>query len=185
MNNSVEQAVAVLRMGGVIAYPTEYCFGLGCDPRNESAVQRILTIKQRDVAQGLILVAADMNQVADYATLQGLDRLDQIKASWPGPNTWVLPTTTQTPTWISGQHCSVAMRVTAHPLVKSLCQRFEGAVVSTSANRHGEPSLMSASKLASNMGDEVDFILDGELSESPTERSASNLYHAITGEVLR
>jgi L-threonylcarbamoyladenylate synthase len=177
--------VTVLRNGGVIAYPTEYCYGLGCDPKNPQAVEKILTIKQRDVSQGLILVAANAEQISEYAQLENLPRVDQIKASWPGPNTWVIPALLSTPGWICGRHTSVAMRVSDHPLVTQLCVGFGGAIVSTSANRHGVDAAVSAAQVESDMGAELDFIVDGELGRADATQSASNIYDAITGDQLR
>ena len=185
MNDSVNPAIAVLREGGVIAYPTEFCFGLGCDPQNQQAVERILEIKQRGVAQGLILIASTVEQVVEYADLMMLERAEEIKASWPGPNTWIIPVTSHTPNWIKGEHSSVAMRVTDHPLVRALCDGFGGAIVSTSANRHGQESLVSAEQVEAEMSDEVDLIMRGDLSPNSGERLASRLIHGQTGEVLR
>lgn len=185
MFHSIDQAVAALKEGGVIAYPTEFCFGLGCDPRHAEAVEKILSIKQRDISQGMILVAASTEQVSEYAQLENLPRADEIKASWPGPNTWVLPKLLSTPGWISGRHTSVAMRVTDHPLVIELCNRFGGAIVSTSANRHGERSATTATQVSAELGDAVDCIVDGELGYADADQAASNIYDAITGDKLR
>lgn len=184
-STSLSDAVRVLREGGVIAYPTEYCFGLGCDPRNSAAVRRILKIKQRAEAQGLILVAASTAQVEEYAILTGLERQEQIVSSWPGPTTWILPVTARTPSWIHGDHQSVAMRVTAHPLVSALCHQFGGAIVSTSANRHARPSLLQTSDVIAELGEELDFIVDGPLGATTPTQSASSIFDAISGEQLR
>ena len=184
-NINIEKAVAVLGAGGVIAYPIEYCFGLGCDPKNEAAVQRILKIKQRSQAQGLILVAADSSQVAEYAEFDSLQRKPEILRSWPGPNTWVLPATSATPDWISGAHASVAMRVTDHPLVRLICAGFGGAIVSTSANRHGQAALVEAQAVEAEMGSELDLIVAGTISADASSQSASNIFDAISGKQLR
>lgn len=182
---SVSTAADLMRAGGVVAYPTEYCFGLGCDPRNEHAVQRILSIKQRSVEQGLILIAAELEQVHNYAELDQLPTIAEIKQSWPGPVTWVLPALADTPPWITGQHKSVAMRVTAHALCQSLCIEFGGAIVSTSANRHGQPAAVSVQEVARQLGDEVDLILDGPLANDDSNRSSSSIRDARSGETLR
>jgi L-threonylcarbamoyladenylate synthase len=181
----LDAAVNTLKNGGVIAYPTEFCFGLGCDPQNASAVHRILQIKGRDVAQGLILVAADIAQIERYAVLPERPRKQQILDSWPGPNTWVLEARTQTAAWITGDHGSVAMRVSAHSVVRALCFAYGGAIVSTSANRSGSAAILSAAAVQTELGAEVDFIVPGALSENSDHRSASNIFDATTGKQLR
>ena len=120
----LDTAIATLHRGGVIACPTEAVWGLGCDPFDEAAVMRLLAIKQREVAKGLLLVAADAGQLeglVDWAALPA-DRREAVHASWPGANTWVLPATARVPRWITGEHAGVWIRVTAHPLVRALCR---------------------------------------------------------------
>ena len=185
MNPTISAAITALRQGGVIAYPTEFCYGLGCNPRDQQAVEQILQIKQRDVSQGLILIAANLKQVVEYAVLDGLPNLTAIKDSWPGPNTWVLPAQTDTPAWIRGKHPSVALRVTNHPMVVELCNGFGGAIVSTSANRHGQDALKSFAEVFAEMGGEIDQVLDGELSHSGKDQAASNIFDGRTGKQLR
>jgi L-threonylcarbamoyladenylate synthase len=126
----------VLR-GGVVAYPTEAVWGLGADPFNREAVFEILDLKQRPMEKGLILVAASMQQL-DFI-LQFLSESQQrtLASSWPGPRTWLVPHHDRIPHWIHGQFDTVAVRVSAHPVVRALCQAVNGPVVSTSANPQG------------------------------------------------
>lgn len=181
----IQQAVDVLRSGGVIAYPTEFCFGLGCDPQNQAAVNRILDIKRRSVSQGLILAAANVDQIEQYAELSALANVDKITASWPGPNTWVLPAKANTPAYITGEHDSVAMRVSADPTIQNLCKAFGGAIVSTSANRHGVAAALTYSEVSTALGDEVDLIVMGEISQETDQQNASAIYDSATGARLR
>ena len=114
-NWQVQQVARVVRGGGVIAYPTEAVWGLGCDPWNEEAVYRLLALKARPVEKGLILVADAIEQF-DFL----LDDLpdawkETLAASWPGPNTWLVPHRDMLPEWITGKHDSVALRVSDHP----------------------------------------------------------------------
>src|SRR6218665_315978 len=90
---SINEAAIRLKSGGVIAYPTEAVWGLGCDPFDETAVMRLLAIKQRPVDKGLILIAADLAQLQPLLDLPAMPetRLAEVLASWPGPHTWVLP----------------------------------------------------------------------------------------------
>ena len=133
------EAADALRRGGVIAYPTEAVWGLGCDPFDESAVLRLLAIKQRPVEKGLILIAATLEQLKPLIDVAAVptDRLADVLSSWPGPYTWVMPATAQAPRWITGQHRGIAVRVSQHPTVVGLCQAYGGALVSTSANLSG------------------------------------------------
>lgn len=198
MSDDIKHAISVLQDGGVIAYPTEFCFGLGCDPANGSAIQRILEIKQRTVEQGVILIAANVLQVEEYAELNAdslaQDIKQEILASWPGPVTWLLPAKQHASTWIRGEHSSIAMRVTAHALSNELCSQFGGAIVSTSANRHGQPALTKAQAVVDELGSEVDYVIDSSVGvanskENDNDRTqdlkASQIRDAITGKRLR
>lgn len=162
----IAQAVALLRGGGVVAYPTEGVWGLGCDPFDEAAVLRLLALKQRPVDKGLILVAATVAQLDGLLDWDRLDPdvRDQVLASWPGPHTWIMPATARVPRWITGTHDGVAVRVSAHPVVVALCSRYGGALVSTSANVGGLPAPRNRTELAAEIGAGVDAIVAGETS---------------------
>jgi len=179
---AISDAVGALRAGGVIAYPTEYCFGLGCDPRNHDAVLRLLDIKRREQAQGVILIAASLPQVAELADWEAVVRKEEISDSWPGPTTWLLPAKTNVATWIRGRHASVAMRIPGHLASVELCKQFGYPIVSTSANRHGRPALLTAQHVFNEMGSELDFVLDLPVGGA---ESASTIKDAISGESLR
>ena len=138
---TIDDAASLLRRGGVIAYPTEAVWGLGCDPFDEAAVTHLLALKQRPVDKGLILIAGSLDQfdgLLDWDALP-VDRREAVFASWPGPNTWIVPATGRVPHWITGAHDGVAVRVSAHPTVVALCAAFGGPLVSTSANPGGAP----------------------------------------------
>jgi len=139
MSNEFEQAVIALEGEGVIAYATEAVFGLGCDPDSETAVQRLLAIKQRPVEKGLILIAAELAQLQDYIDLNQLsdDQLARVEASWPGPFTWIMPARPTTPSWLTGQFDTLAVRVTAHPQVQALCRAFGKPLVSRRSRTPG------------------------------------------------
>lgn len=177
----LDRAVRVLRAGGVIAYATEGVWGLGCDPFNKSAVRRVLDLKQRSEAKGLIMIAATVQQVDAWLT--GLDAMQRaaVLATWPGPYTWIVPVP-DAPLWLSGEHKSLAVRVSAHAGVQQLCRAWGGALVSTSANRSSQPALMSAEAVRQEFGDELDFILPGELGG---DARPSEIRDAVSGVVLR
>lgn len=108
-------AAHIIRAGGVIAYPTETVYGLGCDPFDEDAVRRLLAIKQRPVEKGLILVASDLDQLDGLVHLDDAQR-ERLRQAWPAPVTYLLDATERVPAWIRGVHPKVAVRVSAHPL---------------------------------------------------------------------
>src|SRR5690606_21180326 len=177
-------AAALLRDGGVLAYPTEAVWGLGCDPENEAAVQRLPALKQRAVDKGLIRVAADCDSLRpslDRPSLPPL-RLAAVQAHWPGAHTWVMPASARAPRWITGAHDGIAVRVSAHPDVAALCRAFAGALVSTSANRSGLPPARTRAELDPVLMAAVDGLLAGETGglDQPTP-----IRMALDGRVLR
>ena len=178
----IRRAVEVLREGGIIAYPTEAVYGLGCDPRNETALQRLLALKQRDPAKGLILIAADFAQLAPWLAELDPARKEKALASWPGPVTWIWPARNSVSSLLRGNHAGLAVRVTDHPLAAQLCREFGSALVSTSANRSGQPPARTADEVRRSLGEEIDFIVEGPTGgrDRPSE-----IRDVITGATLR
>ena len=166
----LELARRQLLAGGVIAYPTEAVWGVGCDPHNEAAVNKLLMIKQRSVSKGLIVVAASIDQFAHY--LKGLEPLllAQLEQSWPGPVTWLVPDNGYAPRWIVGSNSRVALRVSAHKPVVDLCKSFDGPIVSSSANRSNRPTSRWPWQLQCQLP-EVDYCMNGPLggADKPSE----------------
>lgn len=162
-NWHIQQAVRVIKNGGVIAYPTEAVWGLGCDPGNWQAVDRLLALKKRNIEKGLILVAANINQFESYLTGLPDDLYQKLNSSWPGPITWLVPDLCYAPYWIKGKHASIALRVTDHPLVQQLCDDFSGPIVSTSANIASRMPAKSLLAVKKNFGSDLDYILPGKL----------------------
>lgn len=159
----VKVAADTLRAGGVIAYPTEAVWGLGCDPHNAAAVSRLLALKQRDPAKGLILVAADIDQLAPYLSGLSDQHLAQLHRAWPGPYTFIVPDNGYPPALIKGDFKSVALRVSANKQVADLCRAFGGPIVSTSANMAGLPAPKWSWRVAQQLGHGVDFLLPGSV----------------------
>jgi L-threonylcarbamoyladenylate synthase len=180
-NWQIQQAARVVAHGGVIAYPTEAVWGLGCDPWDGEAVERLLALKSRPVHKGLILVAAAIEQF-DFL-LEDLPEIwvARLAGSWPGPNTWLVPHQNRLPEWISGQHNSVALRVSDHPLVRALC-RMTGPLVSTSANPAGRPSARSRLRVEQYFPRQLDMVLGGNLGG---RRNPSLIRDLISGDVVR
>lgn len=174
-------AVRALRAGAVVAYPTEAVWGLGCDPFNESAVRRLLALKQRSEAKGLIIIAADVAQIAPWIAALTPSQRAAALATWPGPYTWVVPAP-QAPRWLRGAHASLALRVSAHPGVQALCRAWGGPLVSTSANLSGQPPARDPLALRRQFGDGLGFILPGRLGG---DARPSEIRDAVSGAVLR
>jgi L-threonylcarbamoyladenylate synthase len=167
----IDQAQHVLTTGGIIAYPTEAVWGLGCDPDNQQAVCRLLALKQRPMAKGLILVAAQLEQLKPYLSPLTEVELAQLKASWPGPYTWLIKASNTAPGWITGNHSTLAVRVSAHPTVRALCLAWGVPLVSTSANPAGQPPARDLLTLDNYFGNKLDYIVAGELGgqQQPTQ----------------
>jgi L-threonylcarbamoyladenylate synthase len=157
----LQLAAGVLHAGGVLACPTEAVWGLSCDPFDQAAVNRLLLLKRRPVEKGLILVAADMAQL-DFLLRDLSDgQRKKLEASWPGPNSWLVPHRGRVPAWIHGEHDTVAVRVTAHPTVVELCRLWGGPLVSTSANPGGSQPPRELFQVIRYFGDRLDGIVPG------------------------
>nr|WP_243830697.1 L-threonylcarbamoyladenylate synthase [Thiohalophilus thiocyanatoxydans] len=182
VSSSIQRAVQVLHDGGVIAYPTEAVYGLGCDPDDQAAIEKILALKQRERSKGLILIASSVDQVQPYLEELPQEARHRVLASWPGPFTWLWPAKADTSEWLRGDFATLAVRVTAHPLARELCQAFGKPLVSTSANLSGRPPARTAAEVREQFGEQVDFVLEGEVGphSSPTE-----IRDALSGELIR
>lgn len=170
-----------LRAGGVIAYATESCFGLGCDPRNARAVGKILRLKGRPRGKGLILVAADFAQLAPYLAPVPPALAARFPEWWPGPNTLLLPAGRRCPKWLTGRHARLAVRVTAHADTARLCRALDMALVSTSANRAGRRPLKNAAACRRQFGNQV-RVLPGRIGR---RKRPSTILDPAGGGVLR
>ena len=170
-----------LHGGGVIAYPTESCYGLGCDPRNRKAVQRLLRIKGRPQTKGLILIGATFNQLHPYVLPLGTEQWSRVAPTWPGPVTWLLPARERTPRWLRGAHSTLAVRVTAHPLARRLCCALGMALVSTSANRAGLKPMRSYRACRRAFSDGV-LVVPGRIG---ARKRPSTIRDLISGQTIR
>lgn len=171
----------IVETGGVIAYPTEAVYGLGCDPANLWAVAHLLQLKGRDWRKGLILIAANRAQLDPWVSLDEPE-WQALEQQWPGPRTWVVPARPGTPDWITGGRSEIAVRITAHPTVRSLCMACDSALVSTSANPDGRPPARSALMVRRYFADRLDGIVAG-----PIDRRANPtaIRHWPDGQWLR
>lgn len=179
---ALKAACHALDAGEVIACPTEAVWGLSCDPDNEEAVEYLLVLKSRPVSKGLIVVAHDMEQLQFLFKDLSRQQVDTLAATWPGPATWLVPHRGRVPQWICGDHDTVAVRVSDHPVVSALCEAWGGPLVSTSANPGGALPARHAFQVRRFFGDRLGYVMPGATgsSERPT-----TIRHLMSGQIIR
>jgi L-threonylcarbamoyladenylate synthase len=181
---SLTIASQIMHQGGVIAYPTEAVWGLGCDPFDAQAVNTLLSLKKRSPDKGLILIGSDIEQFSFILKDLKISQIDTMQKTWPGPVTWIVPINEYIPYWISGNHQGVAIRVSNHPIVKSLCDIYGGPIVSTSANTQGHRAAKSkwqVKRYFKNNAD-LDFITQGVVGKRD---KPSHIFDLLTQAVIR
>lgn len=179
-STQLQAAVQCVQTGGVLAYPTEAVWGLGCDPTNSAAIKRILELKQRPWQKGLVVVAASFEQLEPWLEPLTEQQKTKVLSTWPGPISWVLPCKPSVSKWLKGEHQTLAVRVSAHPLVEALCQQT-GPLVSTSANPAGLEPARTRQEVEQYFMDSLDCILTGELGG----RSQPSEIRTLDGQRLR
>lgn len=170
-----------LRRGGLLAYPTESCFGLGCDPRHTGALKRLLRLKRRPWHKGLIVVAADLAQVRPL--LRPLSPAATAAATryWPGPYSLLLPCRAGVSPYLRGRHRQLAVRLSAFAPVPALCRHAGMALVSTSANRAGQRPLRTARECRRLFGHAV-RVINRPIGGS---KRPSTIIDPDSGQILR
>lgn len=177
----LNHAIRLLRAGRLVVHPTEGVWGLACDPLLPAAVLRLLAAKRRDPAKGLILIADRLAVLQPFLAAPP-ELIERAAADWPGPVTWLLPAAPEVPWWLTGDHETIAVRVTAHPVAASLCRAFGAPLVSTSANLAGHPAPLHSWQARAQLGAAVDLTLAGELQ---TPGHPSTIRDGATGEIIR
>jgi L-threonylcarbamoyladenylate synthase len=178
----IKRAVQILNQGGVISYPTESVYGLGCDPADLEAVLHLLELKNRQINKGLLLVADNVSQLKPYIDINDTLIISKLMSKTDRPVTWIVPCHYSTPAWLTGEHQSIAVRISNHPIVKRLCTQFNGAIVSTSANLSGQSSTKKSWMVRHRFANQIDYYVPGELG---VFKSESQIRDAITGEIFR
>lgn len=184
-STQLDEAVAALRSGEIVAYPTEAVFGLGCDPKNPDAVTRLFELKKRSPALGFLVIGASEEHFSDFVDWPQLNQHQKqlIRRSWPGPNTWIMPASNLVPKHVVGAHVGIAVRVTAHETASILCQKFGGALISTSANLHGRPSARSLKEISEQFAcSSLYGVVNAPLGGF---KNPSEIRCAITGAIVR
>ncbi|HNR30433.1 MAG TPA: L-threonylcarbamoyladenylate synthase [Candidatus Hydrogenedentes bacterium] len=173
------EAVAALRDGCVVAYPTETVYGLAVDPFSGAALDRLFDIKRRDAAKPLLLVIGELRQLAPIVQRVPAEAWPCMDTFWPGPLTLLFPKNERLPSRLTADRDKVAVRLPACATARALCSAFGGALTSSSANQSGAPPARCVDEI--NLAG-VDLAIDGGLlPESPP----STLFDPVTGEVLR
>jgi L-threonylcarbamoyladenylate synthase len=177
----LKRAIQTCEAGGIIAYPTEAVFGLGCLPLDELAVTRVLKLKQRSVSKGLILVAANIDQLEPFVDFSKVKNLQNLVDTWPGSVTWLIPAKPTTPDWLTGKHSTLAVRVSAVDVVRSLCEVL-GPIVSTSANPESAEPAKSSQQVEAYFQTQIDYVVPAHITNTlkPTE-----IRDAETGYIVR
>ena len=179
---NIKKASAILNQGGVIAYPTEAVFGLGCDPMNAQAVAKLLHLKKRTIEKGLILVAADYEQLEPFIGNIPTPLFNKIMESWPGPTNWLLPPNSSAPKYLRGEHPLQAVRISESPIIQALCRHFGGAIISTSANLSHRPPAKNALQTRLRFKKQIDYILNEPVGE---EKQPCEIRNGLNNQIIR
>jgi len=182
MRLHIKQGAAWVKNGGVIAYPTEAVYGLGCDPLDMAAVHRLLALKQREASMGLILIADSFKRVEAFLEPMVDSQRSRLQNSWPGPVTWIIPAQAWVPHWLTGDKHTIAVRVTDHPIAAALCQEADMPIVSTSANIHGRRPAQSTLQVHRQFEHQLDYIVPGKTGKLDKPTMIKDL---VSNKVLR
>jgi len=175
-------AASIICRGGIVACPTEFCFGLSCNPLDPLAVRKLLQIKEREPSRGFILIAAVYDQLEPYLGRITPSVRNKVLASWPGPVTWLLPARDDVPIWLNGGRSTIAVRVTAHPMAAALCRTADMALISSSANRADFPPALSALATRLRFHGQIDYVIPGSVGN---ELRCTTIRDAQTGKTIR
>lgn len=181
ISKSSTDVAKIIHHGGVVAYPTEAVFGLGCDPANEHAVKQLLQVKKRPIEKGLILIAADIEQLSAYISPPS-DSLASKLLSKDKPTTWLVPALSTAPQWITGEHQMIAVRITHHSASQTLCQACGHPLVSTSANPSKQLPAKTKQTVIAYFNSIIDAIFDAPVGK---QQSPSEIRNSQTGDVIR
>jgi len=181
MMTSAEEAYY---QGGIIAYPTEAVFGLGCDPDNLQAIEKLLRIKKRSPEKGLILLAANYAQLLPYIDDRKIpqDKRLSVLSRWPDGITQLMPKNIQISKLLTGEFTKIAVRLTSQPDVVALCNKVNKPIVSTSANLSGQQPAKTWQEVEDTLSNKIDFIIKGN---TLGYTQPSKIIDALTGETIR
>lgn len=163
----VRRAAQLLRRGGLVGFPTEGLWGIGCNALDEAACVRVLQIKRRPPEKGLIVLAADPEPLVALVEPAAAEEVGELLLRDPG-TTWVVPAAPWLPVTLTGGRDTIALRLTPHPVAAALARQAGLPLVSTSANRSGAPPARSALQVHRVLGRELDGVVAGRAGGRPT-----------------
>lgn len=175
IDKQIKLAIASLKKGGIVAFPTDTVYGLGADPFNEQAVGRIYDVKKRPHDQPLPLLLADKSDLSKVATSLPDIVWQLAERFWPGGLTLVLNKSPWLPSSVSGGSDTIAVRIPDHPIPIALMRGLGTPIVGTSANLSGRPSPVTEEEVREQLGDEVDLIIDGGRCPGGTESTVLDI----------
>ena len=180
----IVKAAEILKQGGVVIAPTEGLYGVSCLASNDRAVERVIKVKERSSAKGLIVAVSSFEMAQSLIDFSKLisGNIDFMLSMWPGPHTFIVPAAKSVSSLVTGGRDNIALRFTAFSTLQRLCELSGGPLISSSANISGQPPLMTLSDLNAVFGGKVDYILD-----LPCQglKGPSSIHDAITGKLLR
>lgn len=160
----VKDVICHLKSGEVIGYPTEAVYGIGCDPWNQSSVEKIAKIKGRKKRQTFLMVASSIDQLTDLIDISRLS--SQVKSSWPGHTTWLIKAKENVPYWLQDEQTNkVGVRISNHPLVRELCSEYGKPIISTSANMSGKEEIKNQQEFIRTFSSNINYLVDGDLGD--------------------
>ena len=160
-DEALSHACAVLRAGGVVAFPTETYYGLAVDPFNQAALARLFALKRRSVDKPVLLIVDDPSQLVRLVTEIPPPFAILMERFWPGPLTLVFPGASSLSGMLTGHRGTIGVRVSSHPVARQLVRAFGQPITATSANLSGHPAAVAVSGVLDQLGPEVDAVLDG------------------------
>ena len=182
ISSHINDIVSVIKQKGIVAYPTEAVFGMGCAPQYEQSIQRLLAIKQREASKGFILIAASLEQFSSYIHPLTDKIVKRIQAKSPHPITWLVPASETISPLLTGKHKTLAIRITQHPSCISLCNALGHPLISTSANPADLPPAMTIKEVKTYFSSSIDGLLDCPLGHA---NAPSEIRDALTYQRLR
>lgn len=178
---AIRHAAHLVHQGGVIVYPTETVYGLGCNPMDVEAVSYLCRLKNRDISKGLILLGNSIELFADYIKPLNATETGKISQS-DEPTSWIVPAFENTPAWLTGNRDTLVIRITDHPVVSKLCNQLGHPLVSSSANPGAQKPAINALQIHRYFHNIVDAIL---VSSDTCSGQPSAIKQLGTGELLR
>ncbi len=182
--NIIDRAAEVISSGGIVVYPTDTSYGLGCDPRNRDSLERLIAVKRRDRRLGFPLLFTDTSQCESYHEFGNLEKII-VKIFWPGALTLIVDAKPEIPAHITAGRSSIAIRVPDHIIPRGIAKRIDGPIIGTSANRSGGPSPFDLTVAMDQLGDEVDLYIDGGASSARSNSTIIGVQETVeNGDTL-